>query len=262
MFELKFNELEKERLLAYASQSLRDNLHWGNGEVIVPEEQILEQKIQETEYKLALDFEQLRLLTNWFLDATDEGLLLAGEDISILTKIIDLLTPYHNQLKKEYDVKLRILKARIDDAENVLTKLTNILPKTEEKATIESSQNEITNESVLSEKTKGTAPEIEKKVTPETEREDSLLREKLERISKKRREVEEYNKELIDRFQEERIDKQHDEMIDQKIEIEEAQKKEDFKEKVERAKELKEEMQKAEDVAKKAKKKTKGKKLW
>ena len=37
---------------------------------------------------------------------------------------------------------------------------------------------------------------------------------------------------------------------------------EDFKEKVKRAKELKEEMQKAENVAKKAKKKTKGKKLW
>ena len=217
MFELNFNELEKERLLSYASQSMRDNLHWGDGEVIIPEEQILEQKIQETEYKLALDFNQLRLLTNWFLDATDEGLLLAGEDISILTKIIGLLTTYHNELKREYDVKLRMLKAQIDDAEKILTKLTNIVPKTGEK---------------------------------------------LERISEKRREVEEYNKELIDKFKKERIDNQHDEMSDEKVEIEEDQKKEDFKEKVKRAKELKEEIQKAENVAKKAKKKTKGKKLW
>jgi len=262
MFKFKFNELEKRRLLSYASQSMRDNLHWGDGEVIIPEEQILEQKIQEAEYKLTLDFEQLRLLTNWFLDATDEGILLLGEDISILNKIIGLLTPYHNELKRKYDVKLRMLKAQIDEAEKVLTKLVKIVPKTEEKADIEGTQNGLLNEPVLDEKIEKLVPKTEEKVVTEEEPEESVLKEKLERISKKRREVEEYDKELIDKFQEERVDKQHEKIADQRIELEEEQKKENFKEKVKRAKELKEEMQKADNVAKKAKKKAKGKKLF
>jgi hypothetical protein len=262
MFELKFNDLEKQRLLFYASHTMRDSLHWGDGEVIIPEEQILEQKIQKTEYKLTLEFEQIRLLTNWFLDATGEGLLLAGEDISILTKIIGLLTPYHNELKREYDVKLRMLKAQIDDAEKVLNKLTKIVPKTEEKADIEGTQNELVKEPVLDENIEKIIPKINEKVVAEEETEESALKEKLERISKKRREVEEYNKELIDKFQEERVDSQHEEIADQRIELEEEQKKVNFEEKTKRAKELREEMKKVENVAKKAKKKARGKKLF
>ena len=232
MFKLKIHELEKRRLLSYADHSIRDQLHWGNGEVIIPEEQILQQKITDAEDKLMLDFEQLKLLTHWFLDATGEGMLLLGEDISILNKIIGQLIPYHNELKRKYDVKLRILKAQIDDAEKVLTKLTRIVPKTEEKVGVDGTQDE------------------------------SVLNEKLEKISKERREVQEYRRELINKFQEERVDKQHEEIGEQRIELEEEEKEEKFKGKVKRAKELREEMQKAERVAKMAKKKAKGKKLF
>lgn len=232
MFKLKIHELEKRRLLSYADHSIRDQLHWGNGEVIIPEEQILQQKITDAEDKLMLDFEQLKLLTHWFLDATGEGMLLLGEDISILNKIIGQLIPYHNELKRKYDVKLRILKAQIDDAEKVLTKLTRIVPKTEEKVGVDGTQDE------------------------------SVLNEKIEKISKERREVQEYRRELINKFQEERVDKQHEEIGEQRIELEEEEKEEKFKGKVKRAKELREEMQKAERVAKMAKKKAKGKKLF
>lgn len=232
MFKLKIHELEKRRLLSYADHSIRDQLHWGNGEVIIPEEQILQQKITDAEDKLMLDFEQLKLLTHWFLDATGEGMLLLGEDISILNKIIGQLIPYHNELKRKYDVKLRILKAQIDDAEKVLTKLTRIVPKTEVKVGVDGTQDE------------------------------SVLNEKLEKISKERREVQEYRRELINKFQEERVDKQHEEIGEQRIELEEEEKEEKFKGKVKRAKELREEMQKAERVAKMAKKKAKGKKLF
>ena len=232
MFKIKFNELEKRRLLSYAGHSMRDQLHWGDGEIIIPEEQILQQKITDAEDKLTLDFAQLELLTNWFLDATDEGILLLGEDISILKKIIGQLTPYHKELKRKYDVKLRMLKAQIDAAEKVLTKLTKIVPKTEEKVDVEGTQIE------------------------------SVLNEKLERISKERREVEGYRKELINKFHEERVDKQHEEMEAQRIEPENEQKEEKLEGKVKRAKQLREEIQKAEEVAKKAKKKTKGKRLF
>ena len=232
MFKLKFNELEKRRLLSYAGHSMRDQLHWGDGEIIIPEEQILQQKITDAEDKLTLNFEQLELLTNWFLDATDEGILLLGEDISILNKIIGQLTPYHNELKRKYDVKLRMLKAQIDAAEKVHTKLTRIVPKTEEKVIVEGTQNE------------------------------TVLNEKIEKISQERREVEEYKKELTNKFQEERVDKQHEEIGEQRIELEEEQKEAKFEGKVKRAKELREEMQKADKVAKKVKKKARGKKLF
>jgi hypothetical protein len=232
LFNLKFNELEKRRLLSYASHSMRDQLHWGDGEIIIPEEQILQQKITDAEDKLILDFEQLELLTNWFLEATDEGILLLGEDISILNKLIGQLTAYHNELKRKYDVKLRMLKARMDATEKVLTKLTKIVPETEEKVDVEETQD------------------------------DSILNEKIEMISKERIEVEEYRKELINKFQEERVNKQHEEMGAQRIELEKEQKEEKFEGKVKRARKLRKEMQKAKEVAKKAKKQKRGKKLF
>lgn len=258
LFKLKFHELEKRRLLSYADHSMQGQLHWGDGEIIIPEEQILLQKIREAEDSLTLDFEQLKLLTHWFLDATGEGMLLLGEDISILNKIIGQLIPYHNELKKKYDVKLRMLKAQIDDAEEVLTKLTRIVPKTEEKVGVDGTQDE----SVLNEKIEKIVPKTEEKVGVDGTQDESVLNEKLEKISKERREVEEYRKELINKFQEERVDKHHEEKGEKRIELEEEEKEEKFEGKIKRAKELREEMQKAERVAKKAKKKAKGKKLF
>jgi len=217
---------------------MRGQLHWGDGEIIIPEEQILLQKIREAEDSLTLDFEQLKLLTHWFLDATDEGMLLLGEDISILNRIIGQLIPYHNELKRKYDVKLRMLKAQIDAAEKVLTKLTRMVPKTEEKVGVHVTEGEF------------------------------VLDEKLEKISKEEREVEEYRK-WVDKYQKERLEKPHEEIGDlineigdEINELEEDEKEEIFEGKAKRAKELREEMQKAEEVAKKAKKKTKGKKLF
>ena len=232
MFKLEFHELEKRRLLSYADHSMRGHLHWGDGEILIPEEQILLQKIREAEDTLTLDFEQLNLLTHWFLDATGEGMLLLGEDISILNRIIGQLIPYHNELKRKYDVNLRMLKAQIDAAEKVLTRLTRIVPKTEEKVGIDRTQDE------------------------------PVLDEKLEKISKERGEVEEYKKELINKFQKERLEKQHEEIGEQRIEFEEEENEEKFEGKIKRAKELREEMQKAEKVVKKAKKKARGKKLF
>jgi hypothetical protein len=236
MFDLHFNELEKERLLSYASHTIRDKLHWGDGEVIIPEEQILEQRIQETEYHLTLDFEQMKLLTNWFLDDTDEGLLLAGEDISILHKMIELLTTYHDELKREYAVKLRMLKAQIEAADDVLTRLQKIVPDTDKKTGVDKTQDKAVDEPVFD--------------------------GKVERISKHRKEVEEYNEELIQKFKEERVDKQNEEVKDQGINLEREQKTGNFEEKSKRAKQLKKEMQRAEDIAKTAKKKAKGKNLF
>jgi hypothetical protein len=70
------------------------------------------------------------------------------------------------------------------------------------------------------------------------------------------------DEESQNKHQEENADKLNETTVDQKIEFNEKQKEVRFKEKTERAKELKEEMQEAENVAKRAKKKTKGKKLF
>ena len=232
MFKIEFHELEKRRLLSYEDLSVRGQLHWGDGEIIIPEEQILLQKIREAEDSLTMNFEQLELLINWFLDATGGGMLLLGEDISILNKIIEQLTPYHNELKGKYDDKSRLLKAQIDAAEKMLNKLTRIVPKTEEKVGVDRTQDE------------------------------PVLDEKFEKISKERGEVEEFKKELINKFQKERLEKQHEEIGEQRSELEEEEEEDKFEGKIQRAKKLKEEMQKAGNVAKKAKKKAKGKKLF
>lgn len=232
MFTLNINELEKRRLLSYACHSMRDQLHWGDGEIIIPEEQILEKKIKDAENLLILDFEQLELLINWFLEATGEGLLLLGEDISVLHKIIGQLSPYHDELKRKYDTELRMIKAKIDTAENVLARLSRILPKTGEKVEVEEPQDE----SVLVENIDTDAPDL--------------------------REVEEFRQEPISDRVDDDVDKLREEAGEQRVEIIEDQEKEKLESKMKRAKKLKEEMHQAEELAKRAKKKSKGKKLF
>jgi hypothetical protein len=225
MLSFRVNELEKRRLLSYATSSMHDQLHWGDGEIIIPEEQILQEKIINAEDKLTLDFMELKLLITWFLDATDEGVLLLGEDISILNKLIRLLKLYHNALKKNYDVTVRRLKAQMDGAEKVLTELMKIVPKKEW-------QDDVTETQI-----------------------ESGFNKNGERITKNR-------KKLKNESYEERVDRQPVEVEDQRITLEERQKEEKFEAKAKMAKKLREELQEAKELTKRAKRKAKGKRLF
>ena len=56
MLKLTINQFEKKRLLFYAEQTLSESLHWGDGAVIIPEEQILLDAIKENCITLVISF--------------------------------------------------------------------------------------------------------------------------------------------------------------------------------------------------------------
>ena len=119
MFTLRINEIEKERLLSYAEYTLRDKLHWGDGEIITAVEQILYDSIEEATDELELDVYELKILLNWLFDATGEGTLLLGEDISILNKVLHLLHEYCYDMKGKDITELKTVESLKDSIENI-----------------------------------------------------------------------------------------------------------------------------------------------
>ena len=232
---LKISQTDKKRLLFYADQTISESLHWGNGAIIIPDEQILYDAIKETKGKLTLNSFQLKLLLNWIFDATGEGKFLLGEDISIINKIISEIKKYHNKLKNrrsKYIVQLTDIELELELVEKILDKLNYIFPKTEKK------QSDYHTEDM------------------------SLLEEKIKKVAEERGGIEEYKKELINKLRKERYETKPEEKVKEEKELKEGKEETAFEEKVKRAKVLKEEREKVEKTMKDVKKKIKGKRLF
>ncbi|MDD5066783.1 MAG: hypothetical protein PHF84_07015 [bacterium] len=102
MFELSINSTEKLRLLFYAEHVLYEQSHWGDGDVIIPEEQFLYEQIKGDKEIIYITLTQLKILINWFLTVTGHGSFLMEEDITILGKIAHILENYYREINKEY----------------------------------------------------------------------------------------------------------------------------------------------------------------
>ncbi len=234
MLKLTINQFEKKRLLFYADQTLSESLHWGNGAVIILEEQILLNAIKESKGKLTLNSFQLELLLNWLFDATGEGHFLLGEDISIINKIIGGLTEYHRSLKNRKtkdNIDLEEIEFELNFVEKMLKKLIYMLPETEKKEEIDEVKEEITNRVEP-------MPKVEKKEGDYRTEDTSLLDEKIKKVAKKRGGIEEYKKELINKFRKERYEKKPEEKVKEGKELKEGKEDAAFEEKVKRAKVL------------------------
>lgn len=121
MLKLIVNSIEKKRLLYYAEHSLFEKAHWGDGEVLVPEERILLDQFKSRKTNIELTLTQLRILINWFLESTGYGNFLLEEDFVIMNKLIDLVLINIPPSKKEFDFYTELIKLKVA----ILTSVVN-----------------------------------------------------------------------------------------------------------------------------------------
>ncbi len=97
MIGLNINSMERKRMMHYAEHSLFEKAHWGDGEVLIPEEKMLYDQLKEETEKLELTFTQFKILINWFFESTNDGKFLMEEDSSILTVLVIALQIYNKE---------------------------------------------------------------------------------------------------------------------------------------------------------------------
>lgn len=97
MIKLVINSLERKRMLYYAEHSLFGKAHWGDGEVLIPEEKMLFEYFKQEDEFMEITFTQLKILIQWFLESTNNGAFLINEDIVILKKLIAILELYYKE---------------------------------------------------------------------------------------------------------------------------------------------------------------------
>ena len=117
---ISFTYTEKMRLLSHASETLHGG-HWGSSDLIIPEQQFLYKKIEDLEGEVELTFTYVKMLIDWIYDGTHEGTHLVQEDISIINKLLKILTEFFNNLK--HPIYLKLIKLKIQF--NILNKLLN-----------------------------------------------------------------------------------------------------------------------------------------
>lgn len=120
MIAITINESEKKRLLYYAENELRSG-HWGSSDIEIPQEKVLHDKINKAVSEIELSLPDTKLLFQWFLNATDHGLILLSDDISIIHKIIYKLYNYYEIKKNQYIIEL-------DSITDIIKSSINILP--------------------------------------------------------------------------------------------------------------------------------------
>ncbi|MBU1077042.1 MAG: hypothetical protein KKH98_07110 [Spirochaetes bacterium] len=244
MIEIKINDIERGRLLQHAEYTMYEKSHWGDGDVTIPEEQILYNKIKDAGDKLELSPNQFALLLNWIMDSTKHGTILMNEDVSVLNKIFD-------QLSHTYTIKRRAYTHELNTMEEQLDKIKSALK-----------QSPIKKED-LEEVKKVVQEEVKENVK------EDKLNSKIQKIQQSAKETKEIKDDITAQFKEERLQKDKNKIIDNlrsdKVKEKDQDKKKQsvsaLDDKIQRAKELKEGIDKAEKFVKEVRKKTKGKKL-
>ncbi len=97
MIKLEINAMDRKRMLHYAEHSLFGKAHWGDGEVLIPEEKMLFEYFKQENEFMEITFTQLKILIQWFLESTNNGAFLINEDIVILKKLISILKLYYKE---------------------------------------------------------------------------------------------------------------------------------------------------------------------
>ncbi len=119
MITLIITESEKKRLVFYAENEMQSG-HWGSSDIEIPQEKILFSKIDQAVSEIELSLQEAKLLFQWFLNATDHGLILLSDDISIIHKILYKLYNYYEVKKKQYISELDSISEIIKSSINIL----------------------------------------------------------------------------------------------------------------------------------------------
>lgn len=121
MFEISVSPSEKRRLVIYAEHTLFEQSHWGDGDMIIPEEQFLYDEFKSDNTIIDVTNTQLKILINWFLSNTGCGSYMMEEDMSLLDKIVLTIESYFKSINPMYQFtpdglnsKIELLKTIVD----------------------------------------------------------------------------------------------------------------------------------------------------
>ncbi len=86
---MKLCKLERRHILHWAGYTLEDSLHWGNGKALLPSESELIKKLQSSDKEITLKLPEVNLIYFWATSYLKGGIMLIGEDIIILKKMLE-----------------------------------------------------------------------------------------------------------------------------------------------------------------------------
>ncbi|MBN1532606.1 MAG: hypothetical protein JXA20_08090 [Spirochaetes bacterium] len=116
---ITITETERKRLILLAEDVIKSG-HWGNAVVEIPEESRLFEVFQRSAGTIEMSVSQVALLMNWLMEGTGYGMILLGEDVSILQKIAYKLYRFYNYRKEACIRELENVSELIKKSENLL----------------------------------------------------------------------------------------------------------------------------------------------
>ncbi len=122
MYKLNLGKFEKVRLIFYSEHAVSDKFHWGDGDMVIPEEENLIDQIKNGSGEIELSPTQLRILVIWFIDATGNGAVLMDADEYILNQIIILLNEHYQAIGEDHELKSQQICDKIDYASKIFGK--------------------------------------------------------------------------------------------------------------------------------------------
>jgi len=102
---MKLSEYEIKHILHWAGYTLEDSLHWGDGKAVLPSENELLKKLRKADKEILLELPEVNLLYFWATSYLKGGIILMGEDIIILKKMLEY---YKNLSNPSEDIKEKI----------------------------------------------------------------------------------------------------------------------------------------------------------
>jgi hypothetical protein len=98
MITVSLSNIIKNTLLRYAENELHQG-HWGNGELMIPEHQILTERIKGASKKIELSLLQMEILCQWISGTTKDGRILTPEDRIVIQSLRNPLRKYYKKIK-------------------------------------------------------------------------------------------------------------------------------------------------------------------
>jgi hypothetical protein len=113
MITVNLTMLELQRLINIVNKQINSD-YYGSDEFLIPEYQILKDKIDNSIETLELNNIEIDLLCTWISDVKSNSQIVSPVDESLLTKIFDEINILYNKLKSEYLYKLKNLQDNLN----------------------------------------------------------------------------------------------------------------------------------------------------
>lgn len=125
-YMIKLSKEQRDRVVFYSSQIIQGG-HWGDGDVVLPEENILIEKLKGENDEIQINQQEMKVLFNWIYTTLNKETITTGEDTIILKIII-------NSILKKIEITTKSINNPIHDLSMDCEKLITLIGFIEENA--------------------------------------------------------------------------------------------------------------------------------